>query len=104
MYPISRDYRNDVQCAEVVEVDSLLRTCQLVPRFGRRANRALAWTSSNIIDRCDHFLINKFIDHVPSWCDVCGKMTLCTIVFVQSVVANGWVMYPTSKQKYRTGC
>jgi hypothetical protein len=43
MYPISRDYRNGVQCAEVVEVDSLFRTCQLVPRFGRRANRA--WTS-----------------------------------------------------------
>ncbi|KAG1760626.1 hypothetical protein EDD22DRAFT_980541 [Suillus occidentalis] len=61
MYPISRSYRNGMQDASVIEVDSMLRTCQLAPRFGRRANRA--WTLNNVIDRCEHFLINNFIDH-----------------------------------------
>ncbi|KAG1884751.1 hypothetical protein F4604DRAFT_1878691 [Suillus subluteus] len=61
MYPISRSYRNGVQDASVIEVDSIYQTCQLVPRFSRRAN--CAWTSSNVIDCCKHFLINNFIDH-----------------------------------------
>ncbi|KAG1893739.1 uncharacterized protein F5891DRAFT_962498 [Suillus fuscotomentosus] len=61
MYPISRSYRNGVLDASVIEVDSMFRTCQLAPRFGRRANRA--WTSNNVLDRCEHFLINNFIDH-----------------------------------------
>ncbi|KAG1721614.1 hypothetical protein EDB19DRAFT_1898301 [Suillus lakei] len=61
MYPISRSYRNGVLDASVIEVDSMFRTCQLAPRFGRRANRA--WTSNNVLDRCKHFLINNFIDH-----------------------------------------
>jgi len=66
MYPISRSYRNSVQCAEVVEVESMFRTCQLVPRFGRRANRG--WTSSNVLDQCEHFLVNNFIDHHTYQC------------------------------------
>jgi hypothetical protein len=45
--------------ASVIEVGSMFRTCQLAPRFGRRANRA--WTSNNVLDRCEHFLINNFI-------------------------------------------
>lgn len=61
MYPISRSYQNGVQEASVIEVDCIFWPCQLVPRFGWRANRA--WTSSNVIDRCKHFLINNFIDH-----------------------------------------
>ncbi|KAG2052891.1 hypothetical protein BDR06DRAFT_982926 [Suillus hirtellus] len=61
MYPISRSYRNGVLDASVIEVDSMFRTCQLAPRFGRRVNRA--WTSNNVLDRCEHFLINNFINH-----------------------------------------
>ncbi|KAG1861617.1 hypothetical protein F4604DRAFT_1882423 [Suillus subluteus] len=61
MYPISQSYQNGVQDASVIEVDSIYQTCQLVPRFSRRANHA--WTSSNVINRCEHFLINNFIDH-----------------------------------------
>jgi len=66
MYSVSRSYRNGIQCTEVVEVDSIFRTCQLVPKFGRWANRA--WTSSNVIDQCEHFLINNFIDHHTYQC------------------------------------
>ena len=66
MYSVSRNHRNSMQCAEVIEVGSIFRTCQLVPRFGRRANRA--WTSGNVIDRCERFLINNFIDHHTYQC------------------------------------
>ncbi|KAG2741610.1 hypothetical protein P692DRAFT_20697615, partial [Suillus brevipes Sb2] len=53
MYPLSRSYRNGVLDASVIEVDSMFRTCQ--------ANHA--WTSNNVLDCCEHFLINNFIDH-----------------------------------------
>ena len=67
MYTVSRSQQNSMtQCAAVVEVGSIFRTCQLVPRFGRRANRA--WTSGNVIDRCERFLINNFIDHHSYQC------------------------------------
>ncbi|KAG1883313.1 hypothetical protein F4604DRAFT_1575913, partial [Suillus subluteus] len=66
MYPISRSYQNGVRDTSIIEVDTMFRTCQLVPRFGRRANRA--WSSNNVLDRCEYFLINNFIDHHTYQC------------------------------------
>ena len=66
MYTVSPNHRNSMQCAAIIEVGSIFPTSQLVPRFVRRASRAR--TSGNVIDRCEHFLINSFIDHYTYHC------------------------------------
>ncbi|KZT24914.1 hypothetical protein NEOLEDRAFT_1156454 [Neolentinus lepideus HHB14362 ss-1] len=45
----------------IIELDTIFRECHLLPKFEARANRA--WTSLNVLDRCDHFFINDFADH-----------------------------------------
>lgn len=50
-----------VREASIIEVDTIRRSCHLFPKFGLRANRA--WTSSNVLDRCETFLLNNWTDH-----------------------------------------
>ncbi|KAI0038549.1 hypothetical protein FA95DRAFT_1585466 [Auriscalpium vulgare] len=46
--------------ASVIELETLRRGCQLIPRFGARSDRA--WKTSNVLDRCSEFLLNNFSD------------------------------------------
>ncbi|KAG1737846.1 uncharacterized protein EDB91DRAFT_1054857 [Suillus paluster] len=43
---------------KVIPLSSIRQTCQLVPNFGRTV--PMDWTSDNVLDRCDSFLLNCF--------------------------------------------
>jgi len=62
MYGVSRSMRSDgSRDASVIEVDTIIRSCQLFPKFRGRVNRA--WTSDNVLERCEHFFVNNWLDH-----------------------------------------
>ena len=62
LYPVSRSFttRGD-RSAAVIELDTVIRPCPLFPRFDEPVNRA--WTSANVLERCDRFFVNPFGDH-----------------------------------------
>ncbi|EIN09379.1 hypothetical protein PUNSTDRAFT_66356, partial [Punctularia strigosozonata HHB-11173 SS5] len=45
---------------EIIEVSKIQRNCQLFPIFGNKADRS--WSSTNVLDRCERFLVNNFQD------------------------------------------
>jgi hypothetical protein len=62
MYRVSRSMRSDgTRYASVIEVDTIIRSCQLFPKFSGRVNRA--WSSDNVLERCEHFFVNNWLDH-----------------------------------------
>jgi hypothetical protein len=68
MYKIARSYKSGRRAggererqAAVVELDTVIRSCHLGPQFSKVANRA--WTSNNVLDRAERFLLNNFRDH-----------------------------------------
>ena len=46
--------------SEVVRLDSIIRSCHLLPIWGSRAN--LSWTRANILEQCSHFYLNDCLD------------------------------------------
>ena len=62
MYHVSCSLQSDgSRDASVIEVDTIIRSCQLFQKFGGRVNRA--WTSDNMLERCKHFFVNNWLDH-----------------------------------------
>lgn len=61
MYPVSHSMINGVREASVVEVSSIVRFCQLYPKFDERADRV--WTSNNVLEHCTDFFVNNWLDH-----------------------------------------
>ncbi|KAG1720068.1 uncharacterized protein EDB91DRAFT_1065033, partial [Suillus paluster] len=43
---------------KVIPLSSIRQTCQLVPNFGTTI--PIDWTSDNVLDKCDTFLLNCF--------------------------------------------
>ena len=62
MYRIKRSQTDGVRHTAIVKVDSLIRSCQLFPRFGPEADRA--WFPENVLDLCSEFYINNFANHL----------------------------------------
>ncbi|GJE91567.1 hypothetical protein PsYK624_077170 [Phanerochaete sordida] len=68
MYPISYSKlengrgRSSGHQYSIIELSTLVRTCQLFPSFGRKANRA--WTSATVLDDCDSFFVSNWKDHL----------------------------------------
>ena len=62
MYVVSRSQTQGCRHAAIIEVDTILRTCQLVPKFGQRANRV--WTPHNVLELCSTFFVNNFVNHL----------------------------------------
>ncbi|TCD67036.1 hypothetical protein EIP91_000598 [Steccherinum ochraceum] len=61
MFPVSRTYRsNGDRMAAIVELSSVVRPCQLSPKFDTSVNRA--WTSENVLERAKNFFINHYSD------------------------------------------
>lgn len=58
MYTVTRKHGQPE--AEIIDVRSIRRNCQLVPFFGERVDRS--WTSDNVLDTCEKFLVNNFQD------------------------------------------
>ena len=46
--------------AAVIRVDSIRRSCHLIPVFGKKMDRTL--DSNTALDRCTHFYVSDFLD------------------------------------------
>lgn len=62
MYIVSRSrLANGQPDSAVIELSSIVRCCQLCPRFGAEVSRS--WTSATVLDQCNHYYINNFVNH-----------------------------------------
>ena len=64
MYPITYSCTGPSREREyaIVELDSVVRPCQLFPNFGEMADRS--WTSDNVLDICSQFYISNWKDQL----------------------------------------
>ncbi|TFK64692.1 hypothetical protein BDN72DRAFT_774279 [Pluteus cervinus] len=60
LYQIKRLVKDSEQVSRIVPISYLHRSVHLFPKFGPRADPS--WTSSNVLDRCEHFFVNEFSD------------------------------------------
>jgi hypothetical protein len=61
MYQLKRRFTSDGRpLASIVEMGSVARFVQLIPRLGRKVHPDL--TKDNVMDRCNTFLLNSFTD------------------------------------------
>ena len=58
MYQVSKAHGPGT--AAVIRVDSIHRSCHLIPVFGKKIDRTL--DSNTVLDRCTHFYVSDFLD------------------------------------------
>lgn len=58
-YPITKKHPNLTRKATVVSIDSIVNSCQLAPKFTKNVDQL--WTSENILDQCQHFVVNNHL-------------------------------------------
>ncbi|KAK7035123.1 hypothetical protein R3P38DRAFT_2518574 [Favolaschia claudopus] len=61
MHKLSLSSRNHQQNSEVIPLSQILRSCHLIPRFGKSANRS--WTSDSVLDEAKEFYLNPYLRH-----------------------------------------
>lgn len=61
MFQISRSTRNHRQRAAVIPVTQIVRTCHLIPNFGRSASTT--WESHTALDEATNFYLNPYLRH-----------------------------------------
>ena len=62
LYVTSRSTRNQSQRHSIVCASTLLRPCHLMPKYGQD-DVDPEWTSSNVLDMADDFLLNTYLDY-----------------------------------------
>ncbi|KAG2119699.1 uncharacterized protein F5147DRAFT_742050 [Suillus discolor] len=60
MYKISRLIKSGERVASIILVSNITRSIHLMPRFGAIAPRH--WTINNVLEECDTFFVNCYID------------------------------------------
>ncbi|KAJ3995318.1 hypothetical protein F5050DRAFT_1573893 [Lentinula boryana] len=60
LYKISRSTVEGGHLASIIDIQRILRSVHLLPRFGHIANRE--WTSSSVLEDCTSFLVNSDSD------------------------------------------
>lgn len=62
MYPVSYSTsgRSGDREFGIIDASSIVRSCQLIPKFGKKVNRS--WTSCTVLDDCSHFFVNNWKD------------------------------------------
>jgi hypothetical protein len=61
MFKISRStVRSHERVVSIIPVSNIARSVHLIPKFGAIAPRH--WTSSNVLEECDTFFVNRYID------------------------------------------
>ncbi|KAK6980949.1 hypothetical protein R3P38DRAFT_3294138 [Favolaschia claudopus] len=61
MHKLSLSSRNHLQNSSVIPLSQILRSCHLIPRFGRAANKS--WTSGTVLDEAKEFYLNPYLRH-----------------------------------------
>ncbi|KAG2131135.1 hypothetical protein BD769DRAFT_1355430 [Suillus cothurnatus] len=60
MYKITCSVRSGERLASIIPVSNIVRSIHLIPKFGPVAPRH--WTSNNVLEECDAFFVNCYID------------------------------------------
>ncbi|KAJ7330893.1 hypothetical protein DFH08DRAFT_708629 [Mycena albidolilacea] len=61
MHQVSLSSRNHRQRSSIIPIGDILRSCHLIPVFGRSANPR--WTSDVVLDVCTSFYLNPYLRH-----------------------------------------
>ncbi|GJE90519.1 hypothetical protein PsYK624_066590 [Phanerochaete sordida] len=61
MYSVARSTTVQVQQSSVISIDQIVRTCHLIPVFGRQLDRT--WSPTNVLERCPRFYLNPYLRH-----------------------------------------
>jgi hypothetical protein len=62
MFWIQRSSRAHVRNASIIPIDQIIRSCHLIPVFGRRFDPLL--TSHTALDLCSSFFLNHYLRHI----------------------------------------
>lgn len=61
LHQVSLSSRNLRQRSSIIPVSTIVRSCHLIPVFGRSMN--LGWTSDTVLDLCKSFYLNPYLRH-----------------------------------------
>ncbi|KAJ7652675.1 hypothetical protein DFH06DRAFT_1282610 [Mycena polygramma] len=61
MHEVSLSSRNHRQNSSIIPISHILRSCHLIPDFGKAANPT--WTSDCVLDQCKSFYLNPYLRH-----------------------------------------
>ncbi|KAJ7617664.1 hypothetical protein DFH06DRAFT_1364378 [Mycena polygramma] len=61
MHELSLSSRNHRQNSSIIPITDILRSCHLIPVFGRAVNPT--WTSDRVLDQCKSFYLNPYLRH-----------------------------------------
>jgi len=64
MYKVTRSIQNGRRSASIIQVDSILGSVHLFPRFG--ATTPQEWNTFTVLDHCNTFYVNPFA-HIDSY-------------------------------------
>ena len=60
LYRLKRDLQNGDRLAQIVPLANIRRSIQLMPHFGKK--KPEDWNSSNVLDKCSSFYLNRYSD------------------------------------------
>ncbi|KAJ7121947.1 hypothetical protein C8R43DRAFT_1148665, partial [Mycena crocata] len=61
MHRVSLSSRNHHQKSSIIPIGDVVRSCHLIPVFGRVADRT--WTSETVLDKAKRFYLNPYLRH-----------------------------------------
>ncbi len=62
MFKISKSTRNHRRRASIIPITQIIRSCHLLPVWGKRVDRT--WNTRNVLDKCPRFHLNPYLrDH-----------------------------------------
>ncbi|KAJ6571039.1 hypothetical protein B0H10DRAFT_2107030 [Mycena sp. CBHHK59/15] len=61
MHEVSLSSRNHRQNSSIIPITEILRSCHLIPAFGKSVNPT--WTSDRVLDQCKSFYLNPYLRH-----------------------------------------
>jgi hypothetical protein len=65
LYKVSRTIQDNARIASIVPVTNIAQSIHLAPLPG--INIPLEWTSTSVIEQCQNFLVNSFMNKQPTY-------------------------------------